>query len=77
MYMRKMGMSKARIKYLKGLKLPPIAEEDRGVCLSQKEIAARLGVSRTRVGQIEIVAMRKLLKLAQERGLNLEEIAGR
>ena len=76
MYIKNMGMSKARIKYLKDLKLPPISEEDRGVCLSQKEIAARLGVTRARVQQIEHVAMRKLLALAKDRGLNLDEIAG-
>jgi transcriptional regulator len=72
-----MGMSKERINYLKNLKLPPIAEEDKGVPLSQKEIAERLGISRARVGQIELVAMRKLKRLAEERGINLLDVVGR
>lgn len=54
--------------------IPPMREEDRGVCLSQLEIAQRLGVSRARVSQLERSAMRKLAAAAAVRGISLEDI---
>lgn len=56
--------------------LPPISEEDRGATLTQAEIAERLGMSKARVGQIERRAMTKLRKLAEKRGIRLEDLLG-
>jgi hypothetical protein len=44
--------------------------------LSHDEIAARLGITRSRVGQIEERALRKLARLAKAAGLTAEEVLG-
>ena len=49
-------------------------EDDKGRCLSQDEIAKRLGVSRARVSRIERNALQKLRMLASELGWNLEDL---
>ncbi len=54
--------------------LPPIAPEDRGATLTHAEIGKRLNLSRARVGQIEVMALKKLRKLAEQRGLKLEDL---
>ncbi len=57
--------------------LGPIAPEDKGVTLTHAEIAARSGISRARVGQIEQQALRKLHRIATREGLTLSDLLGR
>jgi len=41
--------------------------------MSQQEVADLLGITRSRLGQIENAALRKLRKAALERGLSLAD----
>ncbi len=51
-----------------------MSSQAKGPGLSQEEVAERLGISRARVSQIELQALRKLRKLMTERGLTAETV---
>lgn len=48
-----------------------------GIGLTYRQIAARLGISHTRVQQLEARALRKMGKLARARGIRLEDVLRR
>lgn len=56
--------------------LVPVAKEDMGVALTHKQIAARLGISRARVGQLEQQALAKLRRVAEREGLTFADLLG-
>lgn len=51
-----------------------MSHESNTIGLSQGEIAEKLGITRSRVSQLEKRAMRKLRDEAERRGIKLEDI---